>query len=43
MQAARRPLNAGMVMAQLLGPHVLLEGRATDGVANCAVPQYLKA
>jgi hypothetical protein len=30
-------------MAQLLGPHVLLEGRATDGVADSAVPQYVKA
>ena len=35
----RRTLNAGIATARLLGPHVLLEGRATDGVADSAVPQ----
>src|SRR5215471_20720780 len=36
------PLNAGIATAQLSGPHVLLEGRATNGVADSAVPQYVK-
>jgi len=39
----RRPLNAGIVTARLLGPHLLLEGRTTDGVADSAVPQCVKA
>src|SRR4029450_1389391 len=39
----RRPLNAGIATAQLLGPRVLLEGRAINGVADSAVPQYVKA
>jgi len=39
---ARRPLNAGIATAQLLGPRLLPEGRVIDGVADSALPQYVK-